>query len=749
MPILFHEKTRTFTLQTKDTTYQMQVGKYDYLLHLYYGKKVEDTSLSYLIQSIDRGFSGNPYEADSDGDRSFSLDTLPQEYSTFGVGDFRTSCLQVENEDGSQTTDLKYMSHKTYSNKYVLEGLPALWGDESSVESLEIELEDGVTGVNVTLLYSVIEAYDIITRAVKIKNQRQEYLYLNKALSMGMDFLENSYDFITFYGRHSMERMMERRSVTHGRITIDSVRGTSSHHENPFMILCDKNANEEYGSCYGMALVYSGNFLGEVEVDQINQTRVNMGINSTGFRYKLEKGETFVTPEVVLGFSGMGFTKLSQNYHHVYQKHLIRSKYVNQRRPILINNWEATYFDFDDKKLIEIAKEAKDMGIELFVMDDGWFGKRDNDHSGLGDWVVNTNKIKCGIKGLVEEINKIGMKFGIWIEPEMISEDSDLCRKHPDWYLKAPNRKAAPSRSQYVLDLSREDVREYLFESIRKVLDTANIEYVKWDMNRNLTDVWSALLPNDRQGEVYHRYILGLYSLLEKFITKYPDILFEGCSGGGGRFDAGMLYYMPQSWCSDNTDAIERIRIQYGTSFGYPISSIGSHVSESPNHQTGRETSLKTRGIVAMAGTFGYELDVTKMKQEDKELVKKQIEAFKKYYDVIQFGAYFRLSNPMENRKYAAWQFVTEDRKKSLLSVVLLHKESNEPFVRMKLKGLDETNFYQINGENRIYSGSALMNAGIVVPYIMGDNQSINFEIEAVHPNEEKKSKYSKETREG
>lgn len=749
MPILFHEKTRTFTLQTKDTTYQMQVGKYDYLLHLYYGKKVEDTSLSYLIQSIDRGFSGNPYEADKDGDRSFSLDTLPQEYSTFGVGDFRTSCLQVENEDGSQTIDLKYVSHKIYPNKYVLEGLPALWGDESSVESLEIELEDGVTGVNVTLLYSVIEAYDSITRAVKIKNQKQEYLYLNKALSMGMDFLENSYDFITFYGRHSMERMMERRSVTHGRITIDSVRGTSSHHENPFMILCDKNANEEYGACYGMALVYSGNFLGEVEVDQINQTRVNMGINATGFRYKLEKGETFVTPEVVLGFSGMGFTKLSQNYHHVYQKHLIRSKYVNQRRPILINNWEATYFDFDDKKLIEIAKEAKDMGIELFVMDDGWFGKRDNDHSGLGDWVVNTNKIKCGIKGLAEEINKIGMKFGIWIEPEMVNEDSDLCRKHPDWYLKAPNRKAAPSRSQYVLDLSREDVREYLFESIRKVLDTANIEYVKWDMNRNLTDVWSALLPNDRQGEVYHRYVLGLYSLLEKFITQYPDILFEGCSGGGGRFDAGMLYYMPQSWCSDNTDAIERIRIQYGTSFGYPISSIGSHVSESPNHQTGRETSLKTRGIVAMAGTFGYELDVTKMKQEDKELVKKQIEAFKKYYDIIQFGAYFRLSNPMENRKYAAWQFVTEDRKKSLLSVVLLHKESNEPFVRMKLKGLDEANFYQINGESRIYSGSALMNAGIVVPYIMGDNQSINFEIEAVHPNEEKKSKYSKEIREG
>lgn len=726
--ISFNEHTKVFSLNTQNSTYQMKIGNYGFLLHLYYGKKVIDTEMSYLIQSIDRGFSGNPYDAEDN--RDFSLDTLPQEFSTFGLGDFRSSCISVINADGSNAIDLRYKSYKIYDGKPKLEGLPSVYCDNA--QTLEIILEDSITNVEVKLLYSVIKDKDIITRSVIVKNNSDNTIILNKILSCCLDFNDNNYDLISFYGKHTLERQVERTPVRHGKILIDSIRGASSHHQNPFVILCENNANEDTGNCYGFSFVYSGNFMAEVEVDQSNQTRVTMGINSTAFRYSLQKDEYFVAPEVVLCFSDKGLSDMSKKYHRLYRNNLCRGYYKDKRRPILINNWEATYFDFDDEKLIKIAEDASKLGIEMLVMDDGWFGKRNDDKRGLGDWYVNENKLKCGLNKLCQKINSLNMKFGIWFEPEMISEDSDLYRNHKDWCLNIPNRKGNRSRYQFVLDMSRKEVVDYLFDSMYKILSSANIEYIKWDMNRHLTDIWSAKLPPERQGEVYHRYVLGVYDLLERLIQAFPKLLIEGCSGGGGRFDAGMLYYTPQIWCSDNTDAIERIKIQYGTSFNYPISTVGSHVSVCPNHQTQRTVPLKTRGIVAMAGTFGYELDITKMTEAEKQEVKQQIDDYKKYYDIITFGDYYRLTNPFENIYYTAWEFVSEDKTKALLNFVLLHSESNPPFINIKLKGLDNNKKYIINDEVQVYTGSALMNAGIMMPVLYGDYVSLQFDIKSI-----------------
>lgn len=732
MAIHYDASKKLFTLETNQSSYQIKAGRYDYLFHLYYGAKIGSCDLSYLLVGNDRGFSGNPYEAYLENDRTFTLDTLPQEYSTFGSADFRSSCLMAEFADGSQTTELRYVSHKIYPGKYTLKGLPSMWcrEDDSTVSTLEITMKDPYSSLEVTLYYGVFEAFDIITRAAKITNHGEDAVRLKRALSACLDFNHDQFDFITFYGKHNMERQTLRRAVCHGKQSIESVRGASSHHHNPFTILCSQDATEDYGDCYGMSFIYSGNFLAETEVDQIDQTRFVMGINPTGFCYKLERGESFLTPEIALSYSQAGLGSLSRNYHKAYRMYLSKSKFTNMRRPVLINNWEATTFDFNDQKLISIAKDAKELGIEMLVMDDGWFGNRDDDLRGLGDWFLNEKKFSKGLTGLVEDVNALGMKFGIWVEPEMVNEDSELFRSHPDWCLHVPGRKGVYSRAQLVLDLSRQEVRDYLFDSIGKILDSANIEYVKWDMNRHLTDVWSASLPCDRQGEVYHRYVLGLYELMDRFINKYPDILFEGCSGGGGRFDAGILYYMPQSWCSDDTDAIERIRIQYGTSFGYPVSSVGSHVSVVPNQQTGRITPLKTRGIVAMAGTFGYELDITHMTEEEKEIAKEQIQEFKRNYDLIQEGDYYRLTNPEEKHDFAAWQFVSQDKAKSLLSLVILHAMANGPTLYVKAKGLAPEKNYKIASLNLTATGAALMNGGFPIPHEKGDYISFNFEIE-------------------
>lgn len=716
-----------FSLHTKHSTYQMKVDR-DFLIHTYYGPYVGDSDMSYLARCIDRGFSGNP---DGITDKGYSLDTQLLEYPSYGTGDFRNDCLRVAYADGSQVTDLKYVSHEIKEGKYGLEGLPAMYQGEENVQTLEVVLQDVYKKLEVILYYGVFENLDVITRACKIVNKGEDKVNLLRAYSMCLDFNNKDMDFVHFYGRHAMERIMERTPLHHGLQSVGSRRGFSSHQHNPFVILCSHNAGEDHGNCYGASFVYSGNFAAEAEVTQADCTRMTMGIHDAQFNSELQPQESFTAPEVMLSFSSEGLGKLSQNYHKAIRYHICRGKYKTARRPILINNWEATYFNFNTEKLLDIAREAKKLGVEMLVMDDGWFGKREDDVSGLGDWFVNEKKLGGKLKELVDGVNEIGLKFGIWFEPEMISEDSDLYRAHPDWALQIPGRAPTRGRQQLVLDFSREDVRTCIFDQMCAILESSNIEYVKWDANRHLTDVWSALLPAERQGEVFHRFILGLYDFLEKITQRFPNVLFEGCSGGGGRFDAGMMYYHPQIWCSDDTDAVERLEIQYGTSFAYPVSTMGAHVSVCPNHQTGRSVSMKTRGVVAMAGTFGYELDITKLSEEDKQTVKEQIEEFKKYYDLIQNGDYYRLTDDGRKSPFVAWEFVSADKKEALLNVVVLRTKANPIFHTVYARGLEADRLYQIDGSQEKFSGAVLMNGGYPIPVMGDDYQAVQIHLTA------------------
>ena len=724
MGIIYCEKDRTFTLQTKNTTYQMQVDRYGFLLHLYYGKKT-DGCMDYLLTYYDRGFSGNPYDAGED--RTYSMDTLPQEFPCYGNGDFRSTAFAVENADGSMSCDLRYKSHKIFDGKYNLEGLPAVYASEQEAQTLEILMEDPVTGVKVVLLYGVLPAQDIITRSVSVKNESSGKIYLNKIESASLDFLYGDYELLTFYGRHAMERNVQRVPVVHGTQKIGSVRGTSSHQYNPMMILAEKETTEDKGNCYAMSFVYSGCFQGEVLKDQLNQTRMMLGLQEEAFRYPLETGEMFQAPEVILSYSSEGMNRLSQNLHHCIRQHICRGKYKEEIRPILINSWEAAYFDFTGDTIYELAKAAKEVDIDMLVMDDGWFGKRDDDNSGLGDWFVNEKKLGGTLGNLFKRINDLGVKFGIWIEPEMVSEDSDLYRKHPDWALTVPGRNPVRSRNQLVLDFSRKEVVDEIYDQICKVLDQGNIEYVKWDMNRSLMDVYSSVTRD--QGRVLHDYVLGLYDFLERLVKRYPNLLIEGCSGGGGRFDAGMMYYTPQIWCSDNTDAIDRLRIQYGTSFGYPVSVVGSHVSAVPNHQTGRKTPLHTRGVVAMSGTFGYELNLMKLSEEEKQEIREQIAEYKSYASIIQNGLYYRLSNPT-TEEICAWEFVHTDEKeqsKVLLNIVMQVIHGNMTVNYVKLQGLEETAIYREEKSGKRYTGAALMYGGMPLPIEPGEYQAYQY----------------------
>lgn len=726
MGIVYSKSDRTFTIQTKNTTYQMQVDPYGFLLHLYYGKKTDGSCMDYLLTYYDRGFSGNPFDAGDD--RTYSMDALPQEYPSYGTGDYRSTALIVENADGSTACDLRYRSHHIFNGKYKIPGLPAVYADETESQTLEIVMEDAVTGVEVTLQYGVLPDYDVITRSEKIVYRSEGKICIRKAQSACLDFVQGKYDLLTFYGRHAMERTMQREPVTHGSHVIGSVRGTSSHQYNPMMILADENTTDQYGNCYAMSFVYSGNFKGETLKDQFGQTRALMGLQDEMFSYPLAEGETFYTPEVLLTFSGSGMNLLSQNLHRCIRQHICRGKYKESVRPVLVNSWEASYFDFDGDTLYELAKEAKHAGIDMLVLDDGWFGKRDDDNSGLGDWFVNEKKLGGTLGDLIKKINDLGVKFGIWVEPEMISEDSDLYREHPDWALTIPGRNPVHARNQLVLDFSRKEVVDHIFDQICKVLDQGNIEYVKWDMNRSLMDVFSR--GTEDQGRVMYDYVLGLYDFLERIVTRYPDLLIEGCSGGGGRFDAGMMYYTPQIWCSDNTDALDRLQIQYGTSFGYPVSAVGSHVSAVPNHQTGRITSLHTRGVVAMAGTFGYELNLGKLSEEEKQEIRLQVEEYRKFAPLIQTGLYYRLSDPARE-EYAAWAFVSEDQKEVLLNVVLQEIHGNMTVNYVKLQGLKCSAIYRDTETGKIYNGAALMEAGIPMPVEMGEFKAYQMHLEA------------------
>lgn len=721
MAIIVDEKTGLFQLITDNTEYQMKADKHGVLKHLWYGEKTS-CDMEYLQSYPDVGFSGNIYDAGND--RTYSLDTLPLEYACDGVGDYRVTGAAAVHSDGSCALDLRYKSYRISKGKYSIKGLPAVYADVSESETLEIVLKDKYSDIEVTLRYGVLPKLDIITRCASVANNTNEPVILTKAASLCLDIPHGEWEWVHFHGRHAMERLTERMPLCHGIQESSSTRGTSSHHQNPTVLLCSPDCTETSGSCIGAALMYSGSFRTKIQLDQMEQVRLVMGINPELFRWELKPSEVFDTPEVIMSYSSNGMEKLSHNFHKVIREHVCRGKYKLAERPVLINNWEATYFDFNEEKILKIAEQAASLGVDMLVLDDGWFGKRDDDCSGLGDWFVNEKKLCGGLGSLAEKIKEMGMKFGLWFEPEMVSEDSELYRIHPEWAMRIPSRKPIRSRYQLVLDMTNPEVREYLFNSISKILRSADISYVKWDMNRSICDLYTPCLSADDQGEISHRYVLGLYELLERLTSEFPDVLFEGCSGGGGRFDAGMLYYCPQIWCSDDTDAYERTKIQYGTSFFYPVSAVGSHVSAVPNHQTGRTTPIGTRAVTAMAGSFGYELDLNTLSDSEKQEVGEQITRFKKYGRLIHNGLYYRLSDPM-NDKFAVWEFVSEDKKEVLVNGVIFRTEPNRTQYLIKLRGLLPDADYRLDNSGGVYKGSALMNGGILLPKSWGDNYPV------------------------
>jgi alpha-galactosidase len=729
MGIQYQEAYRVFQLETPKSSYLIGiVDEENFVGHIYYGKRILDKDMQYLLRIND----GNYLPSTNNRDRVNFHDSFTNEYSTHGLGDFRESCIRVKTKDGYSATGLSYVSHKIYKGKPLLSGLPATFAKEEDCTTLEIQCMDHSLQLEVVLVYSVFEELDVITRSVRVKNNAEETIYLTKALSACLDMDNKDYDMITLYGLWSKERMINRKKITDGKQLISSQRGVSSHQEQPFLAILDKDANEDRGEVYGMHLVYSGNFMAQAEITQFQKLRATIGINPVDFSWRLKQGETFQTPEVVLVYSSEGIGGMSRTYHDLYRNHLIRGKYKDKKRPILINNWEATYFDFDTDKLLDIAREAATVGIEMLVVDDGWFGNRNDDNTSLGDWVVNEEKIKGGLKHLVDEVNRIGLKFGIWFEPEMISPDSDLYRAHPDWAIQIPGRVGSLARNQYVLDITRKEVRDYIYDSIYKILSSANIEYVKWDMNRALTDLSSTSLDADTQDELSHRYVLALYELQERLVSDFPDLLLENCSSGGGRFDPGMLYYSPQIWCSDDTDAIERLRIQQGTALLYPLSTMGAHVADCPSHSTGRTTPFETRGYVALAGTFGYELDVTKIPQSDRDMIPLQVEMYHKYNDLIRTGDYYRIASYHDNHEYDCYGVVSKDQKEALYTFIQVTARPNYQTRRMYLRGLLPDQMYRIEETGQELSGGALMYAGMNIPNQWGDYLGKLFHIVAI-----------------
>lgn len=718
MGIRYYEDEKVFKLDTPQSTYVIGiVDNEGFIGHAYYGRRIEDYHLSYLMRTEEA-----PYVPSiNNRDRVSFLDCFPMEYPTHGLGDYRESCLSVKTKEGHTACGLSYVAHKIYKGKSELVGLPATFGTEKECETLELIGKDHILELEVTLVYTVFNELDVITRSVSVKNNHIEDITLTKVLSACVDIENKEFDMITLHGSWARERHIQRRRIGYGKQSTSSLRGESSHQDHPFIALATKETNEEIGEVYGFNFVYSGNFIAQAELTQFDTVRAVMGIHSTDFEWQLKTGECFTAPEVVMVYSSKGMGGMTRTFHDLYRNHLIRGEYKNKKRPILINNWEATYFNFDTDKLLDIAKEASKLGIEMLVMDDGWFGSRSSDNCALGDWQVNEDKIKSGLKYLVDEVNKLGMAFGIWFEPEMISPDSDLYRAHPDWAIQIPGRTASLCRNQYVLDLSRKEVRDYVYGMVSAVLCSANITYVKWDMNRQISDLGSFYLGSEKQGELYHRYVLGVYELQQRLITDFPYLLLENCSGGGARFDPGMLYYSPQIWCSDDTDAVERLMIQEGTAMIYPLSAIGAHVSDCPNHTVGRITPFETRGYVALLGTFGYELDVTYIPEEDRALIPQQVAMYHKYNDLVREGDYYRVASYSENHQYDCWQVVSKDKKQALVTFIQVLATPNYHSRRIYLKGLDEKKNYEIEGQDEVYSGEVLMYAGINIGRVFGD----------------------------
>ncbi|MDR0883178.1 MAG: alpha-galactosidase [Oscillospiraceae bacterium] len=721
MSIQFDEQSRSFKLDTPSASYVLQITEKGQLLHRYWGKTVSDYDLGALLpwngaQTI--GLQGEN-TIDAGGEMAF-------EFPGGGAGDHRVPAVTAVAADGSSAVDLRYVSHSVTPGKPPLSGLPATYvNSDDEAETLVIETADDYSGLTATLYYTVFKNLDVITRHAVLGNKAATPLTLGYALSAAIELPTNKYKMLGLPGAWARERQVEWAPLRRGGQSLQSRRGYSSAMMNPFTALADLDASETRGDVYGFNLVYSGSFLIEAEVDHKDTTRVVIGVNPYDFSWKLEPGELFTTPEAVLVFSATGYGEMSRTYHKLYSKNLCRGVWRDKRRPILINNWEATYFNFNADRLVGLAEKAAEAGIEMLVMDDGWFGKRDDDRSGLGDWFVNEEKLGCSLAELVERVDDAGLSFGIWFEPEMINPDSDLYRAHPDWVLRIPTRPANLGRNQLVLDMSRPDVQDYLVERISDVLGQADIKYLKWDCNRYLTETFSALLPADRSREVWHRYILGLYDVLDRITSAFPKVLFESCASGGGRYDPGMLYYMPQTWTSDNTDAIDRLSIQYGTSFAYPIRTMGAHVSAIPNHQTGRNTPFMTRGDVALQGTFGYELDLTKLDEAEFDLIEDQIDRYQEYQKLIFGGDFYRLISPFENPFEAAWMYVSPDKKAAFVQCVLQRKVANHVPRRVQLQGLDPAALYFIEELGVSYHGDSLMHIGFEIPEVFGDHESI------------------------
>ena len=701
MAITFDASKKIFKLDTVSTSYAFAVHSEGYLLHLYYGAYLPDNN---LLSMLDRGmfasFSPDNPNCIASG---FSPDVQPSEYSVNGTGDFRVSALQIRNRNGDISTDVRYVSHRILAEKPALCGLPSLRDENGDSETLEVTTRDSVTGAVVKLYYTVYSDLPVMTRSAVIENDSDAVMELERVYSTCLELPTMDYDMVHLYGKWFKERTVTERPLCHGIQSIASKRGSSSHNHNPFVALKKHGACEESGEVY---LVYSGNFAIDIEVDGFNTTRLIAGINPTDFTWRLEPGESFTAPEAVMVYTDKGVGEMSRIFHRTYRKHLIKSPWRDIERPVLINSWEAAYFDFDDDKLVAFAHEAAKMGVDMLVMDDGWFGHRNLDDSSLGDWYVNETKLKGGLAKLIDRVNAEGLKFGIWYEPEMISPDSDLYRAHPDWCLHVRGRENSPARMQYVLDMSRKDVRDNIFEQMCSVLQNNKIDYVKWDFNRNITEAGSALLPPERQKEIMHRFVLGTYELMDRFVKAFPDILFENCSGGGGRFDPGMLYYSPQIWCSDNTDAIERLTIQFGTSMCYPVSTFGAHVAARPR------TPLSTRANVAMCGTFGYELDPRKLTEEEKAQVREQIQDYRKYNRLVREGDLYRLIAPTDDAFRCAWEFVSPDKNEAMLTSVVMRMPETMFYVQ-RLRGLDPEKLYTDTDTGEVYSGALLMNAGV------------------------------------
>ena len=728
MSIRIDHETGLITLHTLHTSYQMWADGQGVVHHLYYGPAIGGSDLRGLEFYSDCGFSPQP--AGMDRQRDYSLDTLCQEYTGSGVGDYRIGCLRLAGPDGGRAADLRFVSAEAVPGKYALPGLPAACAEDGACETLRLKLRDAVHGLTVTLLYGVFAQADVITRAALLENEGSGPIRLDKAASACLDLPFGPWELIHFHGRHCMERQPERVPLSHNIQTLRSARGASSHQHNPFAILAAPHTTEEAGECLGAMLVWSGNFKIECEVNQMQSTRLVAGVSDDDFSWTLEPGGQFAAPEVLFCYSEAGLGELSARYHRFLQHNIIRSVWRDKPRPILINNWEATYMDFDAQRIWDIARQARDLGVEMLVLDDGWFGERSDDSSGLGDWQFNEKKLGCTFDQLIGRVREMGLLFGLWIEPEMVCANTALYAAHPDWALSIPGRAPATGRSQLVLDLGRPEVVDYLYDIFHRLLAEHDIAYIKWDMNRNLTDVYSRALPPERQGEAAYRYMLGLYSLLDRLTRDFPQVLFEGCAGGGGRFDAGMLCYCPQIWCSDDTDAIHRIKIQYGTSFGYPPCAMGSHISASPNHQTGRSTLLSTRAVVAMAGTFGYELDLQKLTADEKEMVKAQIVRYKQLQPLLLEGRCERLTDAVTDTCFTAWQFTAPDRSRAAVSVVVIDPQANPWPIHIRLRGLDPQALYHESLTERVYTGAALCHAGLTLPIMQGDYPAVQIMIE-------------------